>query len=103
MLLELDRKYKKSSYTIGTLTINGIYFCDTLEDAVGEIKIPNETCIPFGHYQVIIDYSNRFKRLMPLLLEVPDFSGIRIHNGTNQNNTSGCILVGKNTIRGMLT
>ena len=62
----------------------------------------HETCIPFGTYKVIINMSNRFKRLMPLLLNVPNFDGIRIHNGTSVQNTSGCILVGKNNFAGTL-
>ena len=103
MLLELKRTYKKPLYTIGHLYIDGDYFCDTLEDAEREIKVPNETCIPSGYYRIIMNYSNRFKRIMPLIEDVPAFTGIRIHPGNDQNNTSGCILVGANTIRGKLT
>jgi len=103
MNLQLIRKYKKDDYTIGSLYIDGKFFCNTLEDAVREIKIQDKTAIPEGHYQVILNFSNRFQRLMPLILDVPDFEGIRIHSGSTQFDTSGCILVGRNTIRGQLT
>ena len=115
MKLELKRVALKDSYTIGKLFIDGEYFCDTLEDKnrdlnhdgdlkdAGEEKILNETCIPFGTYKIIINMSNRFKRLMPLLLNVPGFNGIRIHNGINKDHTSGCILVGFNKTVGMLS
>jgi hypothetical protein len=115
MKLELKRVARRSTYTIGKLYIDGVYFSDTLEDRdrdlnhdgdindVGEEKVMNETCIPSGTYQVIINWSNRFKRLMPLLVNVPGFEGIRIHNGITDKNTSGCLLVGKNSIVGQLT
>ena len=115
MELALKRIAYRKTYTIGKLYIDGVYFCDTLEDVnrdlnhdgdlkdEGEEKVMHETCIPFGTYKVIINWSNRFKRNMPLLLDVPEFDGIRIHNGTTAANTSGCILVGKNSIVGQLT
>lgn len=103
MHLQLFRRFQKSEYTIGSLYVDGIFFCNTLEDAVRGIKIQDQTAIPEGHYQVIINQSVRFQRLMPLLLNVPGFEGIRIHNGSDQFDTSGCILVGRNTIRGQLT
>lgn len=104
MKLELKRLYFKDTYTIGKLYVNGYYLCDTLEDKHrpdGE-KVYGETCIPVGTYQVIINMSNRFKKLMPLLLNVPGFEGIRIHSGNTSADTSGCILVGQNKIKGML-
>ena len=103
MELKIKRIAYCEKYTIGKLSINGKYFCDTLEDIPRKVKVMNETCIPIGTYKVIVNMSTRFKRLMPLLLNVPNFEGIRIHNGINQNSTSGCILVGKNTIIGQLT
>lgn len=103
MKITLKRIAFKPTYTIGKLYVDGVYFCDTLEDTRREVKIMHETCIPAGTYQVIINMSNRFKRLMPLLLNVPGFEGIRIHNGNNASHTSGCILVGKNDMVGQLS
>jgi hypothetical protein len=103
MKLQLKRIFTGTNYTIGKLSIDGTYFSDTLEDVPRTVKIMNETCIPVGTYTVILNYSNRFKRIMPLLLNVPNFDGIRIHAGNTSADTSGCILVGKNTIKGQLT
>lgn len=98
--LLLKRIFKGPQYTIGKLYINGKYFCDTLEDVVRETKIPNETAIPPGTYKVIVNMSPRFKRLLPRLLNVPGFDGILIHRGNTPSDTSGCILVGENKVKG---
>lgn len=103
MKIKVDRIYKGESYTIGKMYLNGEYFCDTLEDAIRPVKIPNETAIPAGTYKVEVTYSPRFKRNLPLLVDVPNYTGIRIHNGSNKDHTSGCILVGFNTAKGKLT
>jgi len=103
MKLKLIRTFIGSDYTIGSLAVDGIYFCETLEDLPRKVKIPNKTCIPKGAYKVILNFSNRFQKTMPLLLNVPEFEGIRIHAGNTANDTSGCILVGKNTKKGELT
>lgn len=102
MKLTLSRLYYKEAYTIGKLFIDGEYHCDTLEDVPRVIKVDHETCIPKGTYDVIISMSQRFKKLMPSLLNVPGFEGIRIHSGNTHADTSGCILVGQNKIKGML-
>ena len=83
-------------YTQGELWYNNQFICYTLEDPIRDKKIKHETAIPFGNYQVIMNYSNRFKQIMPLLLNVPNYQGIRIHKGNTTSNTSGCILVGTN-------
>lgn len=103
MKIKVDRIYKGESYTIGKMYLNGEYFCDTLEDAIRPVKIPNETAIPAGTYKVEVTYSPRFKRNLPLLVDVPNYTGIRIHEGSNKDHTSGCILVGFNTSKGKLT
>ena len=103
MKIKVDRIYKGESYTIGKMYLNGEYFCDTLEDAIRPVKIPNETAIPAGIYKVKVTYSPRFKRNLPLLVDVPNYTGIRIHNGSNKDHTSGCILVGFNTSKGILS
>jgi hypothetical protein len=92
--LKLIRKEFTDKSTIGSLFVDNKWECWTLEDVVREKKIKHETAIPAGTYQVIINLSNRFKRKMPLLLNVPEFEGIRIHSGYTAGHTSGCILVG---------
>ena len=100
MKLFLQRIAQTPEYTIGRLEINGKFFCHTLEDAVREEKIAGKTAIPAGTYQVIVNRSPKFKRDLPLLLDVPNFEGIRIHRGNTAKDTSGCILVGENKVKG---
>lgn len=95
MKLTLKREHGTKNFTHGKLYINDVYFCDTLEDQERDKKIAGETAIPCGTYKVVITMSPRFKRMMPLLLDVPNFTGIRIHNGNTKDHTEGCILVGK--------
>ena len=95
--LEVKRIKKESDYTIGQLFINGEYFCDTLEDEIRQVKVMHETAIPTGTYKVTLERSPRFKRILPLLHNVPGFTGILIHSGNTDKHTSGCILVGKST------
>lgn len=99
MKLEVKRITLTDSYTIGQLFIDGQYFCDTLEDTVRDLtnikdKVYGRTAIPAGTYTVILDYSGHFKKLLPHILDVPYFSGIRIHSGNDVEDTNGCILVG---------
>lgn len=94
MELKLIRETITEDSTIGKLFINGVFHCFTLEDKVRDVKIKNVTAIPKGRYEVIISYSNRFKQLMPLLLNVPNYEGVRIHWGNYSKDTEGCILVG---------
>ena len=103
-MLELIRIAKKPLYTIGRLIVDRKYFCDTLEDCCRDLdkeeKVMNETAIPEGTYEVIVNVSAKFRRKLPLLLDVPHFSGIRIHRGNTDKDTSGCILVGENKQQG---
>lgn len=94
MKLDLIRKEFTTISTIGDLLIDGKFFCYTLEDAIRDKKIPNETAIPCGRYEVITNYSVRFKKVMPLILNVPGFTGVRIHAGNTKADTSGCVLLG---------
>lgn len=94
MNLLLRRLHKTDNSTIGKLFIDGVFECYTLEDVEREIKIKGETAIDKGTYKVIITPSNRFKRDLPLLLNVPNFEGVRIHSGNTNHDTEGCILVG---------
>ena len=100
MEIDLERIYKGIDYTIGKLYINGSYLCDTLEDKVRilnsyEDKVYGETAIPIGRYKVILSYSNHFKRILPEILNVEFFKGVRIHEGNDKDNTEGCVLVGE--------
>lgn len=94
--VEIRREIYTPKSTIGRLFVNGEFECYTLEDRARpqEIKIPGATCIPCGTYWLAINYSKRFQRLMPELLKVPGFAGIRIHAGNTDADTEGCILVG---------
>lgn len=107
MKIEVIRKEFSEYSTIGEMLIDGEKFCFTLEDKdrqrqqdgsiipwTPDLKVPKQTAIPYGSYNLITNYSNRFKRVMPLIENVPDFSGIRIHSGATDKDTEGCILVG---------
>lgn len=96
LLLQLTRKYLTAFSTIGEIYIQSEFQCYSLEDQVRSgPKVVGKTAIPYGTYDVIVSYSNRFKRRLPLLLDVPEFEGIRIHPGNSPADTSGCILVGR--------
>jgi hypothetical protein len=95
MIITIKRLYKSENSTIGEMTVDGKWECYTLEDKEREVKIKSETAIPKGTYKVIINKSNRFKKLLPLLLNVPNFEGVRIHPGNTNHDTEGCILVGR--------
>ena len=124
MKIVLKRTHKKADYTIGDLYIDGKWFCNTLEDTDRHLnettpiqqiineKICGETAIPTGTYEITLDvespkYSKveKFKPIkgrMPRLLRVPGFDGILIHTGNTNKDTQGCILVGKNKLKGRL-
>ncbi len=96
MRLQLERLQLDPDVTIGSLTVDGAFECWTLEDTVRKdgLKIHGETAIGAGAYRVDITPSPRFKRDLPLVLDVKNFSGIRIHPGNTAADTEGCILVG---------
>lgn len=94
MILKLQRKEPKDGCMAGSLFIGDNLFCSTIEDEPRSKKQMHKTAIPNGVYEVIINWSNRFKMYMPLLLNVPYFEGIRIHAGNTAEDSSGCILVG---------
>lgn len=121
MRLLLKRIAKRETYTIGKLYINGEYFCDTIEDKdrgltqstpisqIERVKVKNQTAVPSGTYKVTLDItSNKFgtrafyqkyanKGKLPRLLNVPGFDGILMHVGNTALDSSGCIIVGRNT------
>ena len=115
MLITIDRAWKKDGYTISRLYVNGELFgCNTLEDSdrglsqdmhleeIKKKKAYGQTAIPRGSYECVYTYSNRFKKMLPLLKDVPGFDGMRIHSGNSAKDTEGCILVGLNLKKGMV-
>ena len=108
MELLLKRHTFKPTYTIGKLFVNSKYFCDVIEDTVrdlnmdgdlddsGEGKIYGKTAIPYGKYEVQVTMSTRFKKLLPILIGVKGFEGIRIHSGNTEQDSLGCLIVGEN-------
>lgn len=114
MEIQVNRIAKKGGYTIGRMSLNNEYFCDTLEDtdrglnstmSLDEVlakKIKAQTAIPTGKYDVILTFSPRFKRVLPLLLSVKGYEGVRIHAGNTAEDTEGCLLVGENKIKGQV-
>jgi hypothetical protein len=95
MELQIKRTDFSEESTIGELSVNGVFECYTLEDKVRPVKIAGKTAIPSGRYEVIINFSQRFQKQLPLLLNVPNYEGVRIHSGNTAANTEGCILVGE--------
>ena len=107
MELSIIRKTYTEDSTIGDFLINGIRYYYSLEDQdrqrqpdgsilpwTRDLKVYGETAIPYGRYEVITNFSGRFKRVMPLLMNVPDFAGVRIHAGNQDHDTHGCPLIG---------
>lgn len=114
MKLTVKRRYKGPQYTIGTLYIDGMPLCDTLEDTdrwlkqfdplndIKARKVYGKTAIPSGNYRVIVNRSPKFGRDLPRLLDVPGFEGVLIHAGNTPADTLGCILPGENKIMGQV-
>jgi len=126
MKLKVIRKWPKATYTIGMLYVDGVRFCETLEDRdrgltlkdslaqIKSLKVYGETAVPKGTYGVSMNttspkyaavswYWKLCQGKMPRLLNVPGFDGILIHPGNSALDTFGCILVGRNTKVGKLT
>ncbi len=111
MTLRLIREPTVDGATLGCLFIDGAFFGFTCEDAVRERpgvpvetwKIPGATAIPAGKYRVVLSQSQRFKRLLPEVLHVPGFLGVRIHRGNGPSDTEGCPLVGTGRTMGKVT
>jgi hypothetical protein len=114
MIITVRRIAMKDTYTIGKLYIDGVYFCDTIEDKdrglddsmeeseIRKKKVYGLTAIPLGTYKVEITYSPKFKKNLPLLIGVKGFEGIRIHSGNTAKDSLGCIIVGRNKKVGMV-
>lgn len=126
MEIKVDRKWKKDTYTIGNLYINGKLFCNTLEDkdrglkqtdslvSIQQRKVYGETAIPVGQYEIAMNivspkysavkwYKDLCNGKVPRLLNVPGFEGVLMHTGNTALDSYGCLLIGKNTIKGKIT
>lgn len=124
MEILIDRKWKKDTYTVGNVYVNGTFFSNSLEDKdrglsytmsleqIAQRKVYGETAIPTGTYEIKMTYSSKFatrawgrkyQGKVPELLNVKGFSGVRVHPGNFARDTLGCILIGKNSIKGMVT
>jgi hypothetical protein len=101
--LRVERQIFDDESTISEALLDGVHECYILEDRVREVpdtpveewKVPHLTAIPYGEYKLVINHSQRFNRDLPLLLNVPGFTGVRIHPGNTQADTEGCLLVGR--------
>lgn len=117
MELRVRRIALKENYTIGKMYIDGEYFCDVLEDRVrdleNQVKVPNNTAIPYGTYEITLDvkstkysdfnkypWAKEYNGYLPRLTNVPLFLGILIHPGNTEHDSSGCLLVGENKVVG---
>lgn len=100
MILKVTRLVYNDAGTFGKLFINDVFFAYTLEDVERNLngdcskKVQNQTAIDKGKYEVVLNFSERFQKYMPQVLNVPCFNGIRIHGGNTAADTEGCILVG---------
>lgn len=106
MIIKIIRKYFTEASTISELYVNDLFVCHTIEDKdrglsssmtleeIQKIKIYGKTCIPYGKYELVINFSNRFQKYLPLLIGVPGYAGIRFHPGNKSEDTEGCILPG---------
>ena len=125
MIIRIERIAKAPTYTIGKLYVNGAFLCHTLEDAdrgldqkmpLGKIlskKVFGKTAIPTGRYEVVMSHSPKFEErawaqkyegLIPEVLNVKGFEGIRIHPGNSADtDLTGCIAPGNNTAKGRVT
>ncbi len=103
MILRVIREPSVDGATLGSLYLNGVWQCWTLEDVLRDVKIPGETAIPAGTYHVILVPSpKRHGLLVPLLRDVPNFTAIEIHPGNTPADTLGCLLVGQTRGRGVV-
>ena len=125
MNIRVERRWPKAKYTIGRFYVDGKLICNSLEDTDRGLlssmslnyikikKVQDETAIPKGTYEVDMStvspkfksrsWAKKYGGIVPRLKGVPGFSGVLIHPGTDQNSTSGCIIVGKNTEIGKVT
>ncbi len=100
MEIKVIRSVFNPNSTLGKMYVDDTFFAYTCEDTVRDLKsdcsgkIKNQTAIAFGRYELILSFSNRFQKYLPLLLNVKCFEGIRIHGGNTSADSEGCILIG---------
>lgn len=124
MKLELKRRYKGEEYTIGSLLVDGKYFCDVIEDAdrglssdmplnkLKRMKQYGITAIPYGKYKIDMNtvsskfgsrtWARKYNGIVPRLLAVPCFSGVLIHVGNSERDSLGCLICGENKVKGQV-
>lgn len=114
MEITVKRQYKKETYTIGNVYVNGKWFSNSCEDTdrglrsgmtlsqIKKIKIYQKTAIPYGTYNVTVYFWPKHRKNYPLLHDVPGFTGILIHGGATAKDSAGCLLLGENKIKGGL-
>lgn len=99
-LIKVERFLHHPDCVISRVYVRDQFFCFSIEDAERTTKIPGETCIPPGVYNLGTRYSPRFSpRLghdMIWVQDVPGFQYILIHTGNTKNDTEGCLILGKN-------
>lgn len=100
-MVVLERFAFRDKYVIGRLYIGNIFFCHTLEPQLG-YSGSSKGCIPAGVYKMAMSWSPKFQKMLPILFDVPNFQGIRIHSGNSSKDTHGCILLGDNTSTGLV-
>ena len=101
MLVVIDRKWKKDTYTIGRVFIDDVFFANSMEDK--DRKVYGETAIPAGEYEVRMTYSPKYKRRMPQVMDVPGWTGVRMHSMNEAKDSLGCIGMGKNDKPGWIS
>ena len=111
----ITRNWRKADYTIGKLYVNGKLLCNTVEDTdrrlyqgqplteIAKRKVKGQTAIPTGTYRLQVSASPKFKRELIEVLDVPGFTGIRIHRGNTAADSEGCILPGVNNAVGRVS
>lgn len=114
MEITLKRRYLGPEYTVGSWYFDDVYLCDIMEDKVrdinrdgdlddpGEGKVFAETAIPYGRYKIELSMSPKFKRVLPMILNVKHFTGIRVHRGRTAKHSHGCLLPGENKAKGQV-
>src|SRR5690348_11501219 len=94
MNLRLIREPSLMGTTLGVLFVDGRFRAFSLEDEISDVKVPGQTCIPAGRYQILLTWSPKFNKVLPELMNVPGFTGVRIHAGNTKADTAGCVLLG---------